>query len=68
MPFRTFIKAKKIDMDAPADIGTRPIRSRIVKRICRDCIHYNASEKRCKFFKRIENPNWSYCSWYKEEL
>ena len=67
MPFKSTIKAKKI-MDAPADIGVRPVRSRILNRVCKDCAHYNTSKKGCKFFKKIKIPNWVYCSWFKERV
>lgn len=65
MPFRTFIKGRKTKMEAPVDIG---VRSKSPGRICKDCIHYITTEKRCKFFRKIINPDWTYCSWYKERV
>ena len=67
MPFTKALKGKRI-MDAPTDIGTRPVRSRITMRLCKNCIHYNAGGNKCKFFERIENPDWAYCSWWKEKI
>ena len=63
MPFRTFIKGRKI-MDAPADIGTRPVRSKLVKRLCTDCVHYVESEKYCPIVGKVSKPEAAYCSWF----
>ena len=67
MIVREFIKGRRTNYDAPADIGTRPVRSRIVKRVCINCKHYVAYDKYCPILGvgSIKNPNAIYCSWYK---
>ena len=51
-------------MDAPADIGTRPVRSKLVKRLCTDCVHYVESEKYCPIVGKVSKPEAAYCSWF----
>ena len=65
MAVSVFPKGRRTNYDAPADIGTRPVRSSISSRLCKDCSHYNDTKKRCKFFRKIINPDWAYCSWWK---
>jgi len=66
MTFREFIKGRKI-MDAPADIGQKPIRSKIVKRVCTDCKHYVEPIKYCPIVGKITKPEAAYCSWFKRK-
>lgn len=68
MPFTKALKGNKTNYEAPADIGVRPIKSHIIKRLCTVCKHYVASEKYCPILGvGITKPETVYCSWWKNK-